>query len=727
MCLIPLLSVSQEIKWAKSYNGNSTSTSESQTTINNCIFDSQGNAYICGIADKNGIIDGKSIFANFLSNYNGSFIAKVDSLGTLEWIKSIQPQNNENTANISMQLINDTTLIFQTPLYPPQIEGMQSWFLDTTVTYKINQDFPLFPTRNCGHEAFLTLNHKGELKNAHYLYMYRETGYASNINTPLTSLIATSPFHVDKDGNLYLFVGASSNDHYLNIVIDDTDTINFGIGNENLYVNKILKFSPDFKLIWAKDFTYNIIDSVNYPFNNLNFTNKKLSFDEDDNMYLTGSILTKSYNDLDNPVVDLGNNNKIAINKNADYTSFIIKYDTSGTAQWANQIYVKSPSYRPTYFRYSVIQGDTIFVQYNLRGLSKNTENWYYFDSLYTIPIDTLNMMGSGWEHSGFVAYNKNTGEYISHGLIKGFSGNHSSITINNGNVYGQVFHNDSWDVGGLDTIITSEVYRVVSLFKWNDKGEVLDIMANYKNGSNTSTVTKNTNNYSEVFFAGNFSDTLFMQDTILTASNPNSVYMFVLQDSSFLNHYTVIRDTICDSVDWKGNHITWKGDYYDTLQAADGYDSIIIYRVQVRHSFKEEISVEINEGETYDFHGQKLYSAGVFYDSLQTINGCDSVYILNLSVKSGLDDINGYVNIESVELAPNPAKDEVVITYTIKENTQATFVLYNSEGKELVTKQLTGKGMQTVSLNNCPSGTYYYKVYTNEKVIKTDKLVIIK
>ncbi|MBR1774352.1 MAG: T9SS type A sorting domain-containing protein, partial [Bacteroidales bacterium] len=80
-----------------------------------------------------------------------------------------------------------------------------------------------------------------------------------------------------------------------------------------------------------------------------------------------------------------------------------------------------------------------------------------------------------------------------------------------------------------------------------------------------------------------------------------------------------------------------------------------------------------------------------------------------------------------SVELAPNPAKDEVVITYTIKENTQATFVLYNSEGKELVTKQLTGKGMQTVSLNNCPSGTYYYKVYTNEKVIKTDKLVIIK
>ena len=47
-------------------------------------------------------------------------------------------------------------------------------------------------------------------------------------------------------------------------------------------------------------------------------------------------------------------------------------------------------------------------------------------------------MMGSGWEHSGFVAYNKNTGEYLSHGLIKGFSGmfSNSNIALNNGQVY---------------------------------------------------------------------------------------------------------------------------------------------------------------------------------------------------------------------------------------------------------------------------------------------------
>ncbi len=220
------------------------------------------------------------------------------------------------------------------------------------------------------------------------------------------------------------------------------------------------------------------------------------------------------------------------------------------------------------------------------------------------------------------------------------------------------------------------------------------------------------------------------LHDTIVVTSLPDYgglVYMFVLKDSSVLNHYNVIRDTICDSADWNGYHITWKGEYRDTLQAADGYDSIILYRVQVRHSFKDEQTIEINDGETYDFHGQMLYEAGTYYDSLQTINGCDSIYILNLKVKSGLNDIDSYVNIESVNVAPNPAKDEAVITYTIKDNGTATFVLYNSEGQELISKQLVGKGKQQISLTNYPVGTYFYKVFTSEKVIKSDKLVIAR
>ena len=393
---------------------------------------------------------------------------------------------------------------------------------------------------------------------------------------------------------------------------------------------------------------------------------------------------------------------------------------------WCNQIYsgtppAKYPAQMPATYKFSCIDSNYLYVLGDLPSIPEVNNDFLYFDSLFIHKYNTPHTVGRI-----FVKYDKVSGEYVSHGNFSTTIPNSTNVyslptlAIINGNVITQIFNLPNAYVENLDTTIENTQGNLVM---WNGDGDI--VYWKQKKSDIAGTTTYNSAN-EELLLTGTYSKNLDLGDTILSTSKGNT-YMIMLKDSSFLNHYTVIRDTICDSADWKGNHITWKGDYYDTLQAADGYDSIIIYRVQVRHSFKEETSVEINEGETYDFHGQILSSAGTYYDSLQTINGCDSVYILNLSVKSGLEDISGYVNIESVELAPNPAKDEVVITYTIKENTSATFVLYNSEGKELITKQLAGKGKQSVSLNNCPVGTYYYKVYTNEKVIKTDIFFILR
>lgn len=139
----------------------------------------------------------------------------------------------------------------------------------------------------------------------------------------------------------------------------------------------ILKLDSNFNFIWAKNtFFGESSDSASFVFPNI-------AFDEDDNIYLTGSFGGKTNN-----WVDLGNNQRISNSSPYNtYTGFIAKYDTSGTAQWANQIFMKNPSekiYAPSYYRQSIIQGDTIFVQYNIRGFNKNTETWCFFDSLYT-------------------------------------------------------------------------------------------------------------------------------------------------------------------------------------------------------------------------------------------------------------------------------------------------------------------------------------------------------
>ncbi len=734
---MPLLSFSQEIKWAKSYKGRG-----GDQTYGNCIwqsvFDSQGNLYVCGTVGWQGKM-GDVVLIPASSSGRNSFFAKFDSNGQLLWSKSlsVNTPNASDYGHIRMQLVNDTVLYIKSQVYPPQ-DGFTSlcWFLDTLITYPVQDSIPFFPKTMCPHEAFLKLNQDGELLDAHYIYNWVDYHWSKDgvehVSTYRKTFEEDTQFYVDKDGNYYIYVVALNvaDTNVLNFVVDDKDTIKYAINSDRDYTDLFLKFDSNFNFVWSKDVFLNDTDACGKFY----YTN--LSFDEEDNMYLSGTFASSEYKWL-----DLGNNQRIKRSyPGYTGTGFIIKYDTSRTPQWVNQMFVQTDSKTlalESNFRQSVIKGDTIFVQYRLVGIPDfllEEGAWYYFDSLYTYPIDTLNMVEGCWEHSGFVAYDKNTGQYLSHGLIKGRSEVLSNVAVSNGQVYGQVSHNNSWDIGGLDTIITSQTNSALSLFKWNAAdGEILEVIDNYADGGSYEARHMSQNNYepTEIFVSGEtHSDTMDLHDTIVVTSLPDYgglVYMFVLKDSSVLNHYNVIRDTICDSADWNGYHITWKGEYRDTLQAADGYDSIILYRVQVRHSFKDEQTIEINDGETYDFHGQMLYEAGTYYDSLQTINGCDSIYILNLKVKSGLNDIDSYVNIESVNVAPNPAKDEAVITYTIKDNGTATFVLYNSEGQELISKQLVGKGKQQISLTNYPVGTYFYKVFTSEKVIKSDKLVIAR
>ena len=735
--LLPLLTISQNIKWAKSYNGQGVADIEFNTnTIINSVYDSKGNLYIAARAGGSAVMDNSDIFG-IPSNKFGVFIAKIDSEGTVIWNKSIVSQYDKHVT-AQLQLIDDSVLSVFTLVYPPYMGGNDKmYFLDTIIKGDYKEcTFP-FPKNKWGYDALLELDTEdGHLITANYLHMLWHG--SSDLQMPLQSIYFTYvPFFIDRDRNLYLFISMNTGGpgtSGLDIVVNDEDTLSFA--EDTRFTSKIVKLSNDLKLVWAKDIVKNI-ETNGYDYDSLFWARlRSLHFTGDtaDNMYLTGVIESSQsmVNDVDFfGRLDIGNNKNLYLNRMTDRAGFIIKYDTSGTAQWNGQFYIDDYNednlpYLASAFFKPTIEEDYLYVPYRIRGVNKN-QHVLYLDSLLSKPMNYDNMQGRGWEHSGFIKYDKNTGEVLSHGLVKGYSENHTTLAVSNGLVLGQVYHNNSWDIGGLDTIIQGK-QSAVSLVRWNDNGELIDIIANY-NCTRGDNVTKNVSNPTEIFISGRFeSDTLNLQDTLLVSRKigDNNAYMFVLQDSSLLNHYTVIYDTVCDSTDWRGQHITWKGDYYDTLAAADGYDSIVIYRVRIRPSFKDEKTVEITEGETYDFHGQILTSAGTYYDSLQTISGCDSVYILNLSVKSGLENIGGYINIESIDLAPNPTKDEVTITCNVKTDGQIVFTLYSTDGKETLSHQINS-GKETISLKHLPSGTYYYNVAKNGKIIQTDKLVIIR
>lgn len=120
--------------------------------------------------------------------------------------------------------------------------------------------------------------------------------------------------------------------------------------------------------------------------------------------------------------------------------------------------------------------------------------------------------------------------------------------------------------------------------------------------------------------------------------------------DSVVTVHLTVkplYRDTtkgaICqgDVFMWKGKPYNIQGTYYDTLPALTDVecDSIQVLQLTVHPTFKETLQMAICPGELYYWRGNNYNKEGIYYDSLQTINGCDSIYELQLTFNPVYND----------------------------------------------------------------------------------------
>ena len=125
--------------------------------------------------------------------------------------------------------------------------------------------------------------------------------------------------------------------------------------------------------------------------------------------------------------------------------------------------------------------------------------------------------------------------------------------------------------------------------------------------------------------------------DSLTTVAGCDSI--FVLHAHILPAYRNVEYDTICSNVEWQwrkthymslpaGEHI-----YYDSLRTGLGCDSIYEMRLTIYPSYFSETHDTICANGTYLFHGQTLDQTDFYYDSLTTIHSCDSVYHLYLTV----------------------------------------------------------------------------------------------
>lgn len=94
-------------------------------------------------------------------------------------------------------------------------------------------------------------------------------------------------------------------------------------------------------------------------------------------------------------------------------------------------------------------------------------------------------------------------------------------------------------------------------------------------------------------------------------------------------------NQSICSgsSYFFNGNNLTTAGTYHDTFTAANGCDSFVMLNLSVLPVAAKSIIVYECKGKSYLFNGVQQSTAGIYYDTFVSANGCDSIVTLYLGI----------------------------------------------------------------------------------------------
>ena len=84
----------------------------------------------------------------------------------------------------------------------------------------------------------------------------------------------------------------------------------------------------------------------------------------------------------------------------------------------------------------------------------------------------------------------------------------------------------------------------------------------------------------------------------------------------------------------WHGLLIENSGTYWDSTLTSYGFDSVYKLIANVHPSYMTEEKYEIGVGEVLKIHGRDISKPAIYYDTLRTIHGCDSVFHVVINQK---------------------------------------------------------------------------------------------
>ena len=451
-----------EWKWAHAWTGSGGNPTYNQifNNITNTAFDEEGNIYVYGSIGGSPELDGQHFLTDVPAEVQNPanksiLLAKFDTTGNMLWHKIVKCSGYDNVECVPgwMEVHDGKVFVMGSGGLWGYHAGTWLYYMDTLIRKDQLESIPEGerrpPFKQSQWTWFAQFDLDGNLQEDHFVEAYSREKYLNGttyIRAELPLCRGTDPMHVDRDGNTFLYAGigyTGSAEDPFTIVIDGDTNRKYDIylprtGQEGAIVNlqdaMLYKFSQNWELVYAKrvvDHTEGIAASWEYLRDSVNpyygCIPVGLSFDEDDNMYLSGCFCV-TMNDYDNgghlhqyPIHVYWDSTHYATiydMSGADRLNFIIKYNTDSEVQWCNQIYTKGRSTGAPYARatwkdncnkgnYLYLIGDGAYTPGGQANIYFATES----DSLHRyVPHDA----GIGF----FVKYNKNTGQYILHGIV---------------------------------------------------------------------------------------------------------------------------------------------------------------------------------------------------------------------------------------------------------------------------------------------------------------------
>ena len=447
-----------EWKWAHYWSGNDESASIYYNQIINTAFDDDGNIYVYGSMGGHAAFDGELFHYDnhpqvLSDNERTILLTKFDTLGNMLWYKVVK-SSAEMAFPLWMEVRNNKITIAGNCGFYGSNPNDWLYYLDTLVFRNQINNIPLeqqeLPFKAYSRWTFFAqMDLDGNLLEDHFVVAYSREKIINgtdsirrNMNLCMNDI---SPVHIGDDGSVYVYTPiqytGNENQPYT-IVIDEDSNKTYnqyfpGSANVPWYINNFIlyKFSSNWELEFAKPLvaeTEGIApysgqqpgDYVKYQFEpHL----EGLSFDDDDNMYLTGFIrLFQSLPGLGGLLNQYPVHiwwDSLHVQTMHDFSSairlnFIVKYNTSGDVQWCNQLSSRCGNNQNLHpaarWGRSCVMGNSVFVLGD-GGYTVSNNSLLYFDDEDT----PLQYYQEDSDHIGFfVRYNKDDGRYINQGIV---------------------------------------------------------------------------------------------------------------------------------------------------------------------------------------------------------------------------------------------------------------------------------------------------------------------